>query len=379
MWRRILLVLLVLCVAAVWATGLAGYQSNTGYFSPLFSPDGRTIYALRRTASAATLGFGYEFWTPPALVFVRQDRSALIAVSVEKGAVTELARFPPSPLAGRSLRAYRNNLMGSTSAHLRWDKARLEFEVAVTRHDEPRSRSFTLRGTWDSANGRLATTPEWQEAYAGAGGLEPEQLSGPLEVIAVPGDGGFPCAVVTVHRETAAVRTILATSRCRAKYQHDITRAEVQSLEYRTDIERSVTINRTYRELVARHVASGEAEGAAMLKANKEMERLGYFPRSPTLSATPVPCPSSGASDGGGAARDDVFDISDEEFKVGLFQDIEAALARPGEAVDKGMGAYILHSRFDTSSRLNAYLSAPDRTQFVVKRGAACWRMEIRK
>ena len=35
----------------------------------------------------------------------------------------------------------------------------------------------------------------------------------------------------------------------------------------------------------------------AMLKANKEMERLGYFPRSPTLSATSVPCAASDGRD----------------------------------------------------------------------------------
>ena len=74
-----------------------------------------------------------------------------------------------------------------------------------------------------------------------------------------------------------------------------------------------------------------------------------------------------------------MFDISDEEFKVGLFQDIEAALARPGEEVDKSMGDYILHSSFDTSRRLNEYLASRDRTTFVVRRGAMCWKMEIKK
>jgi len=269
--------------------------------------------------------------------------------------------------------------MGSTSAHLRWEKTLLKFEVSVTRHDQPLSRTFTLRGAWDPATQRLAMKPEWQEGPAVSGGLEPEQLSGPLEVMAVPGDEGFPCAIVTADRDTAAVRTQLATSRCRSKYRGTITRTDIAPLEHRTEIERAVTIARTYRELVAKGVASGETEGAAMLKANKAMERLGYFPRSPTLTATPEPCPSNGgvgSRDGGGEG---VFDISEEEFKVGLFQDIEAALARPGEEVDKSTGNYILHSSFDTSRRLNEYLASRDRTTFVVRRGAMCWRMEIRR
>ena len=370
--------LLALTAIAVWATGLVGYRSNTGYFSPIFSTDGRTVYALRRTASAAVLGFGYEFFTPPAHVFVRQDRHALIAIAVDTGAVTELARFPASPLAGHHLRAYRTALMGSSAAHLRWSDARLEIEVAVTRHDQPLSRTFTLRNTWEPSAQRLTTEPEWREAYSAAGGSEPEQLAGPLEVIAVPGDEGVPCALVTVHRDTGAVRTLTSTPQCRSKFRNGISRADVGSLERRPDIERAATIARTYRQLVAKGVAAGENEGAAMLKANKEMERLGYFPRSPTLSATSVACASSDGRGEAGTTADARFAISEEEFKVGLFQDIDTAIASPGEEVDKG-GDYILHSSFDTSRRLNEYLASQDHTTFVVQRGAKCWRMLIKR
>jgi hypothetical protein len=371
-------VLFALMAIAVWAMGVVGYRSNTGYFSPLFSADGRTIYALRRTSSAAILGFGYEFFTPPAHVFVRQDRHALIAISVATGAVTELARFPASPLSGRHLRAYRNALMGSPAAHLRWDDARLEIDVAVTRHDEPLSRTFTLRNAWDPSAERLTAEPQWREAHSAAGGSEPEQLAGPLEVLAVPGDEGFPCAIATVHRDTGAVRVLLSTPQCRSKYRDGITRADVESLERRPDIERAATITRTYRELVARGVAAGESEGAAMLKANKEMERLGYFPRSPTLSATSVTCDSSNGGREAGTAEGALFDISEEEFEVGLFQDVDAAIANPGEEVDKD-GDYVLHSSFDTSRRLNDYLASREHTTFIVRRGDRCWRMEIRR
>jgi hypothetical protein len=371
-------VLLALTAIAVWASGLAGYRSNTGYFSPLFSTDGRTIYALRRTSSAAVLGFGYEFFTPPAHVFVRQDRHALMAIAVDTGTVTELARFPASPLSGRHLRAYRNALMGSPSAHLRWENGRLEIEVAVTRHDEPLSRTFTLRNTWDPSAQRLTAEPEWREAYSAAGGSEPEHLAGPLEVLAVPGDAGFPCAIATVHRDTGAVRVLLSTPQCRAKYRDGLTRADVASLERRPDIERAVTITRTYRELVARGVAAGENEGTAMLNAGKEMARLGYFPRSPTLSATSVPCDTGNGRGDASSTTDALFVISEEEFKVGLFQDINAAIANPGEQVDKDSD-YVLHSSFDTSRRLNEYLASQEHTTFVVQRGQSCWQMRVRR
>jgi hypothetical protein len=197
-------------------------------------------------------------------------------------------------------------------------------------------------------------------------------------VIAVPGNEGFPCALATVHRDSGAVRTLIDTAPCRSQYRDGIARADLASLERRPDIERSVTITRTYRELVARGVAAGENEGTAMLKANKEMERLGYFPRSPTLSAASVACTASDGRSAASPAADALFAISEEEFKVGLFQDIEAAIASPGEEVDKG-GDYVLHSSFDTSRRLNEYLASRDHTTFVVQRGKKCWRMEIRR
>ena len=50
-----------------------------------------------------------------------------------------------------------------------------------------------------------------------------------------------------------------------------------------------------------------------------------------------------------------VFTISDEEFRVGLFQDIERAIQHPGTAEEKG-GTYVLHQNYDTSGRINAYL-----------------------
>lgn len=369
MWRWIAAGTAVVVLAGAWFTGVVGLPQGTGYFTPLFSPDGRTIYAIRRDAAAVTLGFGYEFFTPPASVYVRDDRYALLAIAPSGGRQTVLDRLPTSPLAGRRLSAYHGAIFGSASTHLRWNNGRLLYEVALTRYDSPLSRTFVARGAWDPATSRVVDAPEWKEAGSIGGGDEPEQLAGRLEVIALPGGEGLPCGVVTLDRDTHAVTPLVMTSTCRARFPAGVTAADVAPLSRRPDIERAQTITQTYAALVARGIASGVNEGTAMLQANKEMERLGYFPRTPSLTATKTTCAADGPP---------TFEISDEELRVGLFQDIGNALAHPGEAVDKESGDYIRHQSFDTSQRINDYLADRGHTTFVVKRGQTCWLMAIR-
>ena len=71
------------------------------------------------------------------------------------------------------------------------------------------------------------------------------------------------------------------------------------------------------------------------------------------------------------------FHISDEEFKVGLFQDIDQAIAHPDQEVDKG-GEYVLHQSYDTSRHLNAYLSEHRNAEFFVEGHGSCWRLKVR-
>jgi len=123
-------------------------------------------------------------------------------------------------------------------------------------------------------------------------------------------------------------------------------------------------MERTYADQVARGRAEGLNEGAAMLKAGKEMERLGYYPKSPTIVAHREACGTP------------VFRISDEEFRVGLFQDIERAIQHPDEEVDKG-GEYVLHQQYDTSRQVNAFLSEHRNAVFFVEGHGGCWRLTV--
>ena len=368
MLRWILLGLAALGLIVILATGVVGLGRDRGYFAPVFAPDGQAIYAIRREVSATIVGFGYEFWTPPATVWIHRDRFALISIRLSDRHVTTIEEFPPSPLEGARLKAYHGAIFGVGRGTLRWaDRDHLEYALAVTNTDSPMSRTFVIRRQWSREQSRFVTSAPWQPGSDRMGGDVPEQLYGDREVIAPRGDELLPCAVVVLQEGQAAAEPLVETDACRRKYPDGYTREGLAEFIRRPDIERVARMTQTYADLVAKARADGLNEGAAMLRANKEMERLGYYPRSPTLVAHRDSCD----------AGTPLFHISDEEFKVGLFQDIDQAIAHPDEEVDKG-GEYVLHQSYDTSRQLNAFLSEHRNAVFFVEGHGGCWRLTVR-
>jgi hypothetical protein len=365
MLRWVLLALAVLVIAATLLSGALAFGSDRGYFAPVFAPDGQSIYVIRRDVSATVVGFGYEFWTPPAHVQIRRDRFSLLNIRLADRRVTRVETFPPSPLEGSSLNAYHGAIYGVGRGYLRWaDASHLEYFLAVTNTDAPLNRTFVVRRQWDATNNRWVVSAPWAAGSDNMGGDEPEQLSGDREVMALRGNEFLPCAVVILREGENRAQPLVETDACRRKYSSGYTRDTIAEYIRRPEIERVTRMNRTYADLVARGRAEGLNEGAAMLKAGKEMERLGYFPKSPTIVAHREAC---------GAP---VFHISDEEFRVGLFQDIEQAIQHPDEEMDKG-GEYVRHQDYDTSRQLNAYLSEHRNAVFFVEGHGGCWRLTV--
>ena len=284
--------------AAVAAWLLTGH--DRGYFAPVFAPDGASVFVVTREVSGTVLGFGYQMWTPPARVWLHRDRFALVNIRLSDCHVTVVQEFPPSPLEGGSFDAYHGAIFGDGRAHLRWaDSEHLEYQLGVTRPDTPSSRTFVLRRRWDAARGAFDGTAGWQEGSTGMGGDEPAQLAGPLEVVAARGDEQLPCAVVVLDSRSRSAAALTETPVCRRKFPDGFTPALLADFSRRADIERAETIRRTYDDLVADGKAMGLPEGEAMLRAGKQMQRLGTSrSRRPWQPAPPIarragPCSSS--------------------------------------------------------------------------------------
>jgi hypothetical protein len=361
--------IVALTALVAWGVGWIAVPHGVGYLSPVFARDGRSVYAVVRDARAMVTGFGREFFTAPASVRLLRDRFTLIKVALEDGRITVVEEFPPSPLQGQRASAYRPAIFGVPRAHLRWaDADHLEYEIGVTRSEIPRLRTFVLRRRWNAAAGSYETTPPWQEASPDGGGDEPDQLHGDLEAIAVPGEYAMPCAIAILRRGDSQGRVLVETADCRDRYPSGFTEAVLAPLSRRAEIERAELIKNTYADLVKRGRAAGLPEGQAMLDAGEEMSRRGLFPKTAKLIAHAAAC--DGASP--------LFHISTGEFSVGLFQDIEKAIAAPGTDVDKSMGSYITHRAYTTSRDINTFIDAGHAIFFVETRGA-CWRLTINR
>lgn len=195
-------------------------------------------------------------------------------------------------------------------------------------------------------------------------GDEPAQLSGDREVMAVRGPEGLGCAVVVLRTGEPAASALADSGRCGDRYAGGFTRDVLESR--REPIEHTALVEKTYADLVAEGRARGLSEGAAMLQANKGMQRLGLYPKTPTITASRSACD----------AVEPVFYISDEEFRVGLFQDIQQAIDHPGEEADFN-GDYVTHRDYNTSRLLNRFLADRSHREFVVDGRGGCWRMRI--
>jgi hypothetical protein len=354
-------------ILGIWASGVLAIRHETGYFSPLFAPDGGSVFAITREVAATIVGFGYEFFTAPATVWLQSDRFKLVNIRLADGRLTVIEAFPPSPLEGSRIHAYHGAIFGVPHAHLRWaDAGHLDYEVAVTRHDTPLARTFVIRRVWNAAARQYTVTSPWQETPTGMAGDQPQQLHGDLEAIAVDGDELMPCAIAVLRRDSPTASALVQTTTCRRKYPSGLTATLLAPMSRRREIERAQMLRTTYAELVEQARRSGLPEGEAMLEAGRRMQRLGLYPKSTMLVAHAEPC----------AAQSPLFRISDEQFRVGLFPDIDRAIARPDQEVEKSMGAYIVHRDYTTSQEINAFLDA-GHGQFVVEARGGCWRLTI--
>ena len=70
------------------------------------------------------------------------------------------------------------------------------------------------------------------------------------------------------------------------------------------------------------------------------------------------------------------FRISDEEFTVGLFQDIDQAIGTRTRKWTKA--ASTCPPEYDTSRQLNAFLSEHRNAVFFVEGHGGCWRLKVR-
>jgi hypothetical protein len=139
-------------------------------------------------------------------------------------------------------------------------------------------------------------------------------------------------------------------------------------------MERAQTVRRVHEELLQRYKAMGMGEMQALLWTSKEMQRLGYFPKTPTIVARRLDRAEAAA---GKLDKEALFSIAKGEMESGIFPDIEKAIARPGEEIDKTVD-YATHRDYSTSARLNKFLQNGN-TRFYVEHLGETYELTIKR
>ncbi len=174
-------------------------------------------------------------------------------------------------------------------------------------------------------------------------------------------------ALLLYEADTKQRKPLRVSSSGGPQLREEIATADLTDHLHRPQLERSRTVREAYAGAVAGFQAQGLAEGDAMLRANDEMEKKGYYPKTPKVEAKRIDSVPRGTA---------TFAITSDEFRFGLFQDIEKAIANPGAEIPF-TGHYITHRDFDTSRKLNEFLAKGNKS-FVVKTDKGLFLVSIK-
>lgn len=362
----IIICALLAVVALVLVRAAVSQDSYEGYFAPVYSADGEFVYYIERRSSGDV-----RMTTPPDIFFsapkynvsVAKDSFTLKRLHIRSRKIEELAQFSPSPLEGQ-----RYDVLGSpfhgANARLRFTKEQqLEFEVCLTTSQVPRSKEYLSSGVWNEEKHTAEISQSWKETYCQMSGYDEWPLFGASELMAVHGDLGYsPAAIIAYNHDTSDVKVLVKNDRYDRIYPDGVPLQKIRERSLRAIMQRDQAMRRTHAELMQRYKAQGMTEIQASLRTGKDMQRLGYYPKTPTLVARRLTEKESSEID-----KNALFSIAKGEMESGIFQDIERAIAKPGEEVDKDTtGRYLTHRDYSTSARLNAFLNTGT-TRFYVR------------
>lgn len=375
--KKFLLPVLLICavVAVGWACMRGGMESYEGYFAPVYSPDGQYVYFVERQTrgDARVTDVGGFFSDAKYDVFVAKDTFTLNRLNLATGRVEELIRLAPSPLEGRRYEA-RGQPFESAEARLRFTKEKqLEFGVCLTAYQMPVAKNYWSSGVWVEPQRAAMDLRSWQDSYCQTGGFDESTISGDWEVMQVNGGRHwFPVAIVAFNHITRNVKVLVKSNDYDRAYPTGVAVTELEKNSRRALIEHHQKVNRTYEALMQQYKAQGMSDIEAELQTGKEMERLGYYPKSTKIVARRLSSAEAAKID-----KAALFTIVKPEMASGIFPDIEKAIASPGEEIDQD-GEYHIHRDYSNSARLNAFLSS-GKTQFYVRYLDQTYELTIKK
>ena len=373
-WKLLIGLLSAGTVVVVFAfaqlIGVLAVERHQGFFAPVWAPDSEHLYLIERNTLGLVWGLGWEFFSPPANSYVISDRLTLGRLDIASGQLDVLERFEDSPVTGRVTQHYRGRIFNTLSARIvpgdrgPGDQS-AEFVIRMNVPRVPRSETWALTGSW--APGQPSNA-QWSEKWAGNTGSPDEVLRNGVELMTVRGKEAFPAAVLAVEAD-GSYRVLLQNGDFDDLYPDGVPPTQIAERASRERIERGREFRRVKTELTAKYTAQGLNDNAAALRAYDEMEELGILAKSPRLVATALSAPPADLR---------VFEIPQEYFRVGLFQDIAAAIAAPNQEVKTSTGTYLKYYDDELGLRLKAWRNAGN-DRFAVRTAGLLYLLEVRR
>jgi hypothetical protein len=356
-------VILTGVLAAVAALGLVTVERHTGFFAPVWDSEGDGIYYIERDSFGITWGFGWEHFSPPAYSYVARDDFRLRHIELDKAEPVTLGHWSESPVKGRVTRHYRGRIFNTVSARVDVTAEGASYLVDMSIPRVPTSEQWSLQGMWSEAAGAAG---EWRQEWAGYTAAPDQVLVGGVEVLTAPGRESYPAAILAVSADGES-QVLVRNDDFHELYPDGVPADLIAERSLRELIERGRDFRQVQSDLVARYEAEGLNEGAAILRAYRDMEELGYLPKRPRLVATAV---------------DDVpldtrvFEIPSDYFAVGLFQDIAAAIASPGTQVDTSTGTYLKYYDDELGPQLKQWREQ-GHDSFAIRTAGRTWVLTV--
>lgn len=363
--KIIILILLVLTVmvggfgAILYKAGLMPrYDRDHTLHSPIFSNGGSNIYFISRRTSGISWGPGIEFFTPPAKVIFLSDRFQLNSIDIKTKGIKILHTWK-IPHDSEPKLQYRNWLFGVPGTELIIMGGKIHFKIGldVFKDNVPYAKyNEWLVGYYDIENNITVETKHWEQSSEMPNQWPEEILFGDLEVM------NYKNKAILIHNSKTNDINVLLKANTEASVSDEFVKTiNLSELSYRKQLERLRILRETNASLIERFKKEGYPEIEAHLRAGDELEKMGLYPKSPKIKAKSV------AKAGGDFV---IFKITKEEFAFGLFPDIEKALQKEGEEIHF-WGNYIRHRDYDTSDKINAYLSKGHSSFYVMTDGRA--------
>ena len=213
------------------AVGQRAVNSDEGYFSPVYSPDGQYVYFIERRSNGTvvqTKPADLLFSPPNYDVTVSEDTFILKRKHVANGKVEELRRLPPAPTEGERYQMI-GNPFHYAGVRLRFKEDRqLEFRVCLTIHQGGPVREYMSSGMWSGEAGAANTDDSWKSAACMIQGYDEWPLFGDWELQEVRRPGFFPVAIVAFNHVTRDVRVLLENKHYRQLYPNGVPAGETR-------------------------------------------------------------------------------------------------------------------------------------------------------